>query len=62
MNDIDEIIDDFDYKGRVNKTQKEDLYPNIQNHIVIPVPSAPPRNDDDDYYPRKNSLDDSYMC
>ena len=77
-NNIDEIIDEFDFKSKVNNTQKEDLFPNIQSHIVFPVPSAPsvhsvssvssrpmpsaPPRSDDDYYPRKNSLDDSYMC
>ena len=73
IGDIDEIIDDFDIKSQVNNTQKEDLYPNIQPHIVFPsappaplpsapsAPSAPPRTDDD-YYPRKNSLEDTYSC
>mgnify|MGYP006256481713 CR=1 FL=1 len=69
INNIDEIIDEFDYKSKVNNKQKEDLYPNIQSHIIFPVPSAPsaplpsaPPMSDDHYYPRKNSLDDSYMC
>jgi len=42
FNDIDEIIEDFDLKSKVNNTQKEDLYPKTNGIISFPSPPSDP--------------------
>lgn len=61
--DIDEVIEDFDNKGKVNNTQKEDLYPKTQGIIAFPsppsgpIPSAPsaPSTHSTHFYPNLNN-------